>query len=206
MDDTETINGLIVKIEPDEFADSPRDWDNAGTMVCWHNRYDLGDKHDYETPDDFLEQFNISVPEANANKTRRAFMLPLYLYDHSGITMYTDGDTRYRQHEAWDSGQVGWIYISVADAKKEWPELKDWKRLKARAYKTLRGEIETYDAYLRGEVYGYTITNPKDGELIDSCCGFYDYDDCRQCAISEAKSFVWPHEAAYAKNARSLHL
>ena len=30
--------------EYDDFAESPRDWDNLGTMVCWHNRYTLGDE------------------------------------------------------------------------------------------------------------------------------------------------------------------
>jgi hypothetical protein len=25
-------------------VDSPRDWDNLGTMACWHRRYNLGDE------------------------------------------------------------------------------------------------------------------------------------------------------------------
>ena len=32
---------------------SPREGDNLGTMVCWHSRYNLGDKHDHANPTDF---------------------------------------------------------------------------------------------------------------------------------------------------------
>lgn len=43
---------LIVRY--DEDAESPREWDNLGKMVCFHGRYDLGDEHDYSGPKDFL--------------------------------------------------------------------------------------------------------------------------------------------------------
>ena len=34
----------------------------------------------------------------------------------------------------------------------------------------MRGEVDYYDSYLRGEAYGYELY--KDGELEDSCWGF----------------------------------
>ena len=41
-----------LKIEQDTDPMNPRtDWDNLGTMVCFHNRYDLGDKTDYRSKD-----------------------------------------------------------------------------------------------------------------------------------------------------------
>lgn len=43
-----------LKIVHDEDVESPREWDNIGKMVCFHNRYSLGDKHDYSEPRDFL--------------------------------------------------------------------------------------------------------------------------------------------------------
>ena len=49
------VNGthkLIVKRE--NYPDNPRNWDNIGTMVCFHSRYDLGDKHYYDSPAEFL--------------------------------------------------------------------------------------------------------------------------------------------------------
>jgi len=26
---------------------NPREWDNVGSMICWHSRYNLGDTHNY---------------------------------------------------------------------------------------------------------------------------------------------------------------
>lgn len=38
-----------------------------------------------------------------------------------------------------------------------------------------REKIEEYDSYLRGDVYEYIIEDPN-GEIVESCCGFYGYD------------------------------
>lgn len=39
----EDYKGYTIKIYHDEDAESPRDWDNLGEMVCFHRRYNLGD-------------------------------------------------------------------------------------------------------------------------------------------------------------------
>lgn len=38
------IKEITVKLILDRDAESPRDWDNLGTMVCAHRRYTLGDE------------------------------------------------------------------------------------------------------------------------------------------------------------------
>lgn len=161
-----TVEGLTVKLYQDEDATNPReDFDNAGTMVCWHKSYTLGDKHSFAIPSDFEEW-------AKANK---ALVLPLYLYDHSGITMRTSefGDP-------WDSGQVGYIYILPEKIHEEWGK-------GPHAYKKARiclvGEVETYDMYLRGDVYGYVVED-EEGKSLDSCWGFFG----QECAEEEARA------------------
>lgn len=177
MKDTpvETIDykGHKIEIHYDTDAESPRDWDNVGVMVCWHSRYNLGDKHGFESPQAFQEWIKEAEPDA--------VVLPLYLYDHSGITMSTGsfGDP-------WDSGQVGYIYVTKKRALEEYGDVgKIWnKKAKTTAEKHLKGEVETYDSFLRGEVYGYNIEGPLSD---DSCWGFLgDKDEC----IAEAKSTV----------------
>ena len=40
---TETKNGYEVKyLRFDELPESPRDWENLGTMLCLHKQYNLG--------------------------------------------------------------------------------------------------------------------------------------------------------------------
>ena len=52
-------NGIkTAVIMEDRHPISPRDpnyQENLGKMVCWHRRYGLGDKHDFESPRDFAE-------------------------------------------------------------------------------------------------------------------------------------------------------
>ena len=51
--------------------------------------------------------------------SEKYLMLPLYLYDHSGLAMSTETFVGKAVHAEWDSGQVGWIYVSKEDALKE---------------------------------------------------------------------------------------
>lgn len=162
--------GYSITITNDGDAESPRDWDNVGKMYCSHREYDLGD-----------EQFDASDFDGWAEvktylkKERKAsIILPLGLYDHSGITMYV-GDN----HDRWDGGQVGFIYCTAADIKREW----DGDRKKAEEY--LRAEVKTYDQYLRGEIYSYSVTD-EEGRDIDDLGGCYGYD----YTVDEAKAVV----------------
>ncbi len=45
------IGDYLIEIFPDYEPESPREWCNLGKMICFHKRYDLGDKHDYDHND-----------------------------------------------------------------------------------------------------------------------------------------------------------
>lgn len=161
-----TVNGLQVFIITDSDPKNPRtEWDNAGTMVCWHRRYNLGDKHDYATPEAFREW---------ANSQEGITLLPLYLYDHSGITMRTTPFSC-----PWDSGQVGYIYLT-RDKQRECGIVD--------AESTLRQEVETYDQFLRGEVYGFSVQD-SDGEVLDTSWGYFGLDHVKSEANAVANGF-----------------
>ena len=48
-------NEYILTVEQEDYSESPREWDNMCTMVCWHRRYNLGDKHNFDEPQDFWD-------------------------------------------------------------------------------------------------------------------------------------------------------
>jgi hypothetical protein len=199
MDTIETIemDGITIKIYPDDRAFNPRtEYDNLGKMVCFHKRYDLGDKHDYKFHEysswEGIKQ--ILIKEENA-----LVILPIYMYDHSGLTVKTTPFSC-----QWDSGQIGYIYITAEQIRKEMcrpiprkgninPDLKSIKHITRkdleRAEQYLIGEVKTYDQYLRGDVYGYVVED-RDGNDLDSCWGFYGLDYC----IEEAKSVAEYHK------------
>lgn len=111
-----------------------------------------------------------------------AVMLPLYLYDHSGITISTAPFSC-----PWDSGQVGFIYVTLEDVRKEYSCKNVTAKIRAKVEAQLRQEVETYDEYLTGQVYGYVVEDAE-GEEIDSCWGFYGLEYCKTEARESAEN------------------
>ncbi len=171
-----------LEIEQDSSPDSPRTWDNLGTMVCFHKRYDLGDKTDYRSEDyDSWDELRQGIIDNEGE----VFMLPLYLYDHSGITIST------RPFNCnWDSGQVGYIFVSKNKVKKEGID-------ETKVLDYLKGEVETYDQYLTGDVWGYRVYEVETCSLghehkvlVDSCWGFFG----EEYAEKEGRSLLEHYE------------
>lgn len=171
---TQTKTNYEIEIIHDEFPQNPRiEWDNLGTMVCFHGRYTLGDiGHGYRSSD-----FNSwdELKKQIVKDRNPAVILPIYMYDHGGITIST---SPFSCH--WDSGQIGFIYISKEKVRKEANVKKINKELLSYTIERLKSEVEIYDNYLTGSCYGYEIT--KDGETIDSCWGYYGREMARQAA------------------------
>lgn len=194
--ETFKVQNLTVRIEQDQDRqDGSRDWDNLGTMVCFHRNYRLGDKHEYKTPQDFM---------ATDDYKNAVVILPLGLIDHSGISMYVGSGAHWCDPGGWDSGQVGWIYVTKEKARSEYGKRLTKKRL-AQAEKVLRGEVATYDQDLTGDVYGYVIED-EDGNHVDSCWGFYGMDDVREQAKAAAESAIATEVEEVEKIARCMAL
>lgn len=210
MDEIETIEyrGFDINIYQDENPEDPREWDNLGTMVCFHERYNLGDKHSFDSPGemnislavdvghDYENLYdNVSEEEVEKIVNENYVVLPLYLYDHSGITMST------RPFSCpWDSGQVGIIYVSRKKAKKELEQFHKGVSI----IEILTGEVETYDKFISGEVYGYNVEPTHRNKSIDcddSCWGFYDYEQM----VSEAKEAIDHSIKLYKKEMAKQH-
>lgn len=160
----------------DEHAESPRSWDNAGTMVCF-SRYDLGDKHDYKQSDfnswDELKKLLI--------KNGAHIVLPLRLYDHSGISISTS--TEYPFNDRWDSSMVGFIFITKEAMKRE-----GWNKKRATAY--LQSEVEVYNQYLSGDVYSIYIEQyDTDKKQIRYDCvgGYFGHDYAKGQLVNDLK-------------------
>ena len=159
-----------LRIFQDDNAESPRQWDNMGTMVCFHRRYNLGDEHNYDSPEEFKQC---------VNEKDIAVILPLYIYDHSGITISTSPFSC-----PWDSGQVGWIYVTKEEVRETYGVKRISKKLLERVTSYLIGDVKTYDQYLTGDVYGFSLVEKTacdscqetTEEILDSCWGFYGSD------------------------------
>jgi hypothetical protein len=166
--------GFTIRIHVDQDPPNPRkDYDNLGTMVCLHGRYELGDENKMT-----LEEAN--ELEAEVEK-EGGVVLKLWLYDHSGITIATKPFSC-----QWDSGRVGFIYVRKQQLLNEYGFARDVRAHHEKARQVLEGEVETYDKFLTGSYCGYVIVNENDEEEDDSCFGFED----SEVALDEAKATV----------------
>lgn len=169
---------LSYRLIPDENPENPCTEDDGylSKVIIFHRRYDFGNCKDFATPDAFSE-FRQEHPE-------ETLVWPLYMYDHSGITISLTPFSC-----PWDSGQVGWVWVPLAKARSEWAKL-DGEALRERVFATVKAEMEVLDMYLRGECYGYEVTD-EDGDVVDSCFGYYgekDAEDAAKMAVKEAKA------------------
>lgn len=170
---TTNKNSLSFRIVYDEYPANPRkEFDNMGTLVAFHNRYRLSDESIYnkdsfdswnELKKQIIKDFNPSV------------ILPVYMYEHSGVSLSTSGFSC-----PWDSGQIGFIFVSRKKALEEYNAKRITKKIREKIETCLNAEIKEYSNYLDGEVYGYVIE--EDGEIIDSCCGYYGREYAEEAA------------------------
>jgi len=183
------IDGFKVKIFHDSAPQSPREWDNLGTMVCWHRKYCLGDEQRTDSVEDWMKEIICNLTGEDYDDPSEAFSklfisLPLYLYDHSGITMSTGPFSC-----PWDSGQVGYIYVSTEKVKKEygWKHMINSRQEKIEQH--LKYEVEVYDQFLRGDIYGYRIED-ADGIETDSCWGYFGSDHEKSGLLENVRNVI----------------
>jgi len=183
MNETIEYRGFDINISVDECPLNPLvDWDNASTMVCQHGRYSLGnEKHGVD-----LSECNNwdDVKQAIIDQKNPLAILPLYLYDHSGITINTTGFSC-----NFDSGQVGFIFIDQAGCDLVGYD-EDWlktgyngKTGTEALEEVMRSDVEIYDNYISGQVYSFEVCD-------ESCGGFFGYDHEKSGLLDHAKSLV----------------
>jgi hypothetical protein len=178
------VEDKIVKIYYDENVQSPRDskWaSNIDNFICFHKKYSLGDKHDYKW-EGWNELEAVLIKDFDPVEIR-----PLYLYDHSGITI-----SDHSFHDNGDNGQVGFLIFSKKAARENWSVKRITKSIREKVSKYLDASLEEYNQFLSGQVYGYEIygkdNDGEEGEFIDSCWGFYGLDYVKKEATEAAKN------------------
>ena len=170
----------ILRIYPDMDPESPREWDNVGTIfMTGMEKYSFNET---SGGGDWLGFIEHEVTGVCAYTNIEDKMCALFdrdegeywqvierLFDEFFVwlPLYYNGHKLCLRDE-----EEGMIFVSRADLEKE-------GLTEERALEVLKGEIETLNQYLSGEVYGFRLmANEDDDELddIDSCWGFYGED------------------------------
>ena len=160
--ETQEYKGYTINVYPDIVGEEndPRRWSNLGTMVCFHGRANLGDEHFFDHPHDLVDFI----------QDKNIISLPLYLYEHSGCRMNTEPFSC-----CWDSGQVGYIYVDLETIREEYGVKRVSAQLREKVKDVLQSEVDVYDNYIAGFVYGYNVED-SDGDEFGGVWGYYGFD------------------------------
>ncbi len=172
-----THNGYEIQIcQDDEARANPIEDDEAIEIVAWHPSYDLGTCKDFADAQDFDEFC----------KDNEVVRVPIFLYDHGDITVSTGPFGC-----PWDSGQVGWAYLT-AEAIKEHgiPNPED----------QLKSAVKHLNYWCTGNVWGFRILRKcgccgEATEEVDACWGFYGDPDDENTYVREAALEACPNRS-----------
>lgn len=162
-----------VRIVADDQAEAP-DWDTVGQIAYNSSHYTIGTEN---VSDERMQEISDGIKDGSL------IGLAVYAYIHSGVTIRTGGGYGC----PWDSGQSGWVYCTKADAIKNFGKKILTKKVLESTLKCLKCEVETFDQYLTGDVWGCIVetrTGEDEWDESDSCWGFFGIDYARE----EAKS------------------
>lgn len=175
--------GYTIRIEQDPSPENnPRDMDHLGLMVCLHGKYQLGDYNS-----ELVKSLSSRDLVEDYLAKNEAYWLPLYLLDHSGLSLSTKPF-----NDVWDSGQVGVIFVTKQQAK----NLLDYEaktcsddKFRETVICHLQTEVENYDQYLTGDVHSYTVFD-RAGTEIASCSGCFGREYTEMMAKAEIENHI----------------
>jgi len=173
---TEVTQKPLLDIRYDIGGDSPRDWTNLGhfiTVDYLHRSPDsnkdlediVGDTGDLATSsDDHIAKITEEIEKQLDEKVLAIY--PVTKYDHSRVS-YSLGITM-----GFDNSNNGFYIITEKSQKEMGTKEKDFRQV-------IESEIDTYNKFINGEIFSYILYN-DDGDMVDSCGGFYALEDIRE--------------------------
>lgn len=195
--ETEEVGGgvIITYYYDPEPLNPQKEYDQPTTICHWHQRYDLGDR---QATDDEITALRLGGLEGlrrhlerNLGEGRILALEPVALLDHSGLHMWVGSSEHWSDPGGWDSGIVGFAYVSQQAARLM---LNGDETTDEQAADALEQDVKAYDDYLTGNCYGYVISTPTD-DHAGSCWGFLgDIDYCKEEARAEAQTIRAEYE------------
>lgn len=173
-----TIKEPRLKIFYDSDIESPRDWGSTlGYFLTKDSKYSSPDgerapfiqrviEEEGELADnqeDHIKRIKKRIEEEGGEKVIAIY--PITKYEHSGVS-YSLGS-----NYGFDYSNNGFYIITDISLDEVGADKKDFKTI-------IKAELEEYNRWANGEVYGFTLYNDK-GKSEGGCYGFYSLDDIK---------------------------
>lgn len=179
---TKVVNGVAYRltIDNDDCQENPyTGWDCLGYFVNYHRNYNLGNSNmkDYFDLERFIHEINAECKfnreesvylyrlleriengkEVTLSHVEKvAIILPVYCYEHSGITISTGSFSC-----PWDSGQIGYLICPKSKARENCGKVYTKK-----AIACMKSELETLDMILQGYQYWFNLEKFEKTEML----------------------------------------
>lgn len=176
-----TRDAHLVPGEENDYCDQYYEYKETvcGEEYTRHIDADTSDSDD-SVASDMADKLDLCEKISLLEDTGEVVILPISMYEHSGISLWL-GSKWGHPDAQWDCSSIGLAFVEKKTAKEEGmldpgDEYEhDWKKW---AYAMMEGEMETYNKYVSGEVYGYMIEDEEGEECSDvhlcGCWGYYD--------------------------------
>jgi hypothetical protein len=168
-------------IKYDEDAESPRNWDcNLGYFYTSDSGYHSPDGNDSDIyrimtetgdeADNQADHIKRMKKRINAETDEKILAIyPIVKYEHSGVS-YSLGTAH-----GFDYSNNGFYIITDKSYKDSGYTKKTDKAFR----EMIRAELNSFNDWLNGNIYRFMLYD-KDGEIEDSCGGFYGIEDIRE--------------------------
>lgn len=161
-------------ISYDLYPESPRKDTNIGYFVTCDTRHNSPDENESirEIIQDTSDVANVDEHMEAIKKRIKADTGETVVYI-SPVTKYEHGSVAYSlgTKHGFDSSNNGFYIVTKETLKECGTKKKD-------IVPCITAEIETYNKYVNGEIYSFILYD-ENGNIEDSCSGFYDIEDIR---------------------------
>lgn len=156
--------GYTCRVVYDPDPISPDDWDTLGTIYS--------NSRNYNPQNHTLDEIMVEESDGTGFHIDRNYLyVRIYAYEHGGIALHAaSGPIKC----GWDEYLFGVMAVHKDKAAKEYGDMTNVENYE-KAMKCLEAEVEVWDMYYQGQVFGYEVLD-EDECVVDSCWDYYGYE------------------------------
>ncbi len=184
--------GYTCKVVYDPDPQSPDDWDTLGTIYANSRNYNPQNHH--------MDEIVETDDKGGWHVNKDYLYVKIYAYIHSGIALSCSRSGQFA--DQFDSTLFGLMAVHKDKVAEEFGDITNADNYE-KVMKCLEGEVECWDMYYQGQVFGYEVLDEED-DVVDSCWGYYGYEGADEAMAEGIGIIDYRVDEAERKEAEEL--